>query len=198
MTLASSTRRAPGGHAVRNHPAGTTTAGWILSLPALLGVAFLLILPIGQAVYYSMTNWNGLTSTWVGPSAYLQLFQDPTFRRVLENNGLLLLFVPIMIAIPLGISFLLHEAIWGWKFFRSVIFVPTAISWVVIGLIAARFYALNGILNGFLSSIGLGFIKTNMLGSTRQAFSGLGNYACLVPARNQYDYLHNRTCGARS
>ena len=136
MILAPSRRRATGGRAVRNHPAGTATAGWILSLPALVGVGFLLILPIAQAFYYSMTNWNGLTSTWIGPSAYLQLFQDPTFRRVLENNGLLLLFVPIMIAIPLGISFLLHEAIWGWKFFRSVIFVPTAISWVVIGLVA--------------------------------------------------------------
>ena len=173
MILAPSRRRATGGHAVRNHPAGTATAGWILSLPALVGVGFLLILPIAQAFYYSMTNWNGLTSTWIGPSAYLQLFQDPTFRRVLENNGLLLLFVPIMIAIPLGISFLLHEAIWGWKFFRSVIFVPTAISWVVIGLVAPRFYALNGILNGFLSSVGLGFIKTNMLGSTRQALAAL-------------------------
>jgi ABC-type sugar transport system permease subunit len=145
----------------------------VLSLPALIGVGALLIVPIGQAFYYSMTNWNGLTSTWVGPVAYLDLFEDPTFLRVLENNALLLLALPFVIAIPLVIAFFLHEAIWGWKFFRSVVFVPTAISWVVIGLIAARFYALNGILNGLLSSVGLGFIKTNMLGSTNQALAAV-------------------------
>jgi ABC-type sugar transport system permease subunit len=138
-------------------------------MPALLIVGALLIYPIGQAVYYSMTNWNGLQSQWVGPSAYVQLFEDPTFLRVLENNGILLLFVPLMIGIPLGIAFLLHEAVLGWKFFRSAVFIPTAISWVVIGLIAARFYAENGILNGLFSDIGLGFIRTNLLGETNQA-----------------------------
>jgi ABC-type sugar transport system permease subunit len=157
----------------RKRPLGSTSAGWALSLPALVGVGALLILPIGQAVYYSMTDWNGITSTWIGPDTYLQLFEDPTFLRVIENNGLLLLAIPVVIAIPLGIAFLLHEAIWGWKFFRSVVFVPTAISWVVIGLIAARFYALNGILNGLFSDVGLGFIKTNMLGNTRQSLAAI-------------------------
>jgi ABC-type sugar transport system permease subunit len=120
-----------------------------------------------------MTNWNGLSSTWIGPSAYLQLFEDPTFQRVLENNALLLLAMPVAIGVPLLIAFLLHEAVWGWKFFRSVVFIPTAISWVVIGTIAVRFYALNGVLNELLSGVGLGFIKTDMLGSTNQALVAL-------------------------
>lgn len=130
--------------------------------------------PIGQAVYYSMTNWNGITSQWVGPSAYLTLFKDPTFLRVLENNGLLMLALPIAIIVPLGIAFLLHEAVLGWKFFRSAVFIPTAISWVVIGLVAARFYAFHGILNGLLANVGLGFIHTNMLGNTNQALAAVG------------------------
>jgi ABC-type sugar transport system permease subunit len=159
--------------ALRTASAGRTAAGWALSLPALIAVGVLLIIPIGQAVYYSMTNWNGITSTWVGPSAYLQLFEDPTFLRVIENNGLLLLAMPVVIAIPLGIAFLLHEQIWGWKFFRSAVFLPTAISWVVIGLVAVRFYAQQGILNGLFADIGLGFIKTNMLGNTHQALAAL-------------------------
>jgi len=159
---------------VRTAPAGSAAAGWVLSLPALVAVAALLVVPIGQAVYYSMTDWNGITSTWVGPSAYTTLFSDPTFLRVLENNGLLLLAVPVVIGVPLGIAFLLHEQIWGWKFFRSAVFLPTAISWVVIGLIAVRFYALHGILNSLLAHVGLGFVKTNMLGSTHQALAAIG------------------------
>jgi ABC-type sugar transport system permease subunit len=77
--------------------------------------------------------------------------------------------MPFAIIVPLAIAFLLHEEIWGWKFFRSVVFIPTAISWVIIGLVAAQFYAVKGILNGMLASVGLGFIKTDMLGSTNQA-----------------------------
>jgi ABC-type sugar transport system permease subunit len=142
-------------------------------MPALIAVAALLVIPIGQAVYYSMTDWNGITSTWVGPSTYTQLFTDPTFLRVLENNGLLLCAIPVIIGIPLCIAFLLHEQIWGWKFFRSAVFLPTAISWVVIGLVAVRFYALHGILNSLLAHIGLGFIHTNMLGSTHEALAAL-------------------------
>jgi ABC-type sugar transport system permease subunit len=149
-------------------------AGILLSLPAVIVVVGLLAIPIGQAVYYSMTNWNGITSSWVGPSTYTTLFSDPTFLRVLENNGLLVLAVPVVIGVPLGVAFLLHEQIWGWKFFRSAVFLPTAISWVVIGLVAVRFYALHGILNSLLAHAGLGFIKTNMLGSTHQALAAIG------------------------
>jgi ABC-type sugar transport system permease subunit len=152
---------------------GSARAGWILTLPAIVAAVALLVVPIGQSFYYSMTSWNGITSSWIGPSAYTQLFADPTFQRVLENNGLLLLAMPVVIAIPLGIAFLLHEQVWGWKFFRSAVFLPTAISWVVIGVIAVRFYALHGMLNSMLSAIGLGFIKTNMLGSTHQALAAL-------------------------
>ncbi|MDA8318571.1 MAG: sugar ABC transporter permease, partial [Actinomycetota bacterium] len=60
-------------------------AGLVLSLPALVLVVLLLGVPIAQAVYYSMTIWNGITATWVGPSAYLTTFTDPIFWRVLEN-----------------------------------------------------------------------------------------------------------------
>ena len=78
-----------------------------MSIPAVLLVLLLLGIPIGQAVYYSMTTWNGITATWIGPSTYSSTFSDPTFWRVLENNALLLLAVPFAILIPLGIAFLL-------------------------------------------------------------------------------------------
>jgi multiple sugar transport system permease protein len=62
-------------------------AGILLSLPAVIVVVALLGIPIGQAVYYSMTNWNGLTAQWIGPSTYSTALSDPVFWRVLQNNG---------------------------------------------------------------------------------------------------------------
>lgn len=137
--------------------------GLLMSAPAVVLVTLVLGIPIVQAVYYSMTTWDGVTATWVGPSAYVQLFKDPIFWRVMQNNALLLLAVPVAIGIPLGIAFLVNQKVTGWKFFRSVYFLPTAISWVVIGIVAQRFFAQAGTLNSILKTLGLGFIKTDML-----------------------------------
>ena len=51
-------------------------------------------------------------------------------------------------------AFLLNEHVFGWRFFRSVYFLPTAISWVVIGIVAVRFFAQRGMLNSLLASWG--------------------------------------------
>ncbi|HEX9034851.1 MAG TPA: sugar ABC transporter permease [Streptosporangiaceae bacterium] len=148
-------------------------AGIVLSLPAVALVIALLGIPVGQAVYYSMTQWNGLTTTWVGPSTYTAMLKDPIFWRVLENNGLLLLAVPFAIGIPLAIAALLHEHVRGWRFFRSVYFLPTAISWVVIGMFALRFFSSTGMLNGLLAHVGFGSSATNMLSSEHSALAAL-------------------------
>ena len=149
-------------------------AGMLLSLPAIAVVLSLLVIPIGQAVYYSMTTWNGITATWIGPQAYVQVLHDPTFWRVLENNALLLLAVPFAIGIPLVIATLLNEHVRGWRVFRSVYFLPTAISWVVIGVVAVQFFALNGLMNHLLAVIGLGSAQTDMLAGQRTALLALG------------------------
>jgi len=148
-------------------------AGILLSLPAVIVVVALLGLPIGQAVYYSMTTWDGITATWIGPSTYTSALTDPIFWRVLENNGLLLLAIPFAIGIPLGIAALLNEHVRGWRFFRSVYFLPTAVSWVVIGMVAVQFFALNGLLNRMLADIGLKSLQTNALAGQRSALVAL-------------------------
>ncbi len=149
-------------------------AGFLLSVPAIVLVAALLWTPIVQAVRYSMTNWNGYSApVWIGPSAYASAFGDPIVRRVLENNALLLLAVPFAIGIPLIIAALLHEHVRGWRFFRSVYFLPTAISWVVIGMVALQFFADRGILNQLLADVGLGSIHTDFLASEYSALAAL-------------------------
>jgi ABC-type sugar transport system permease subunit len=153
--------------------------GMLLSVPAIVLVAALLWVPIVQAVRYSMTTWDGYSApTWIGPSAYTSAFSDPIVHRVLENNALLLLAVPFAIGIPLVIAVLLHEHVRGWRFFRSVYFLPTAISWVVIGMVALQFFADKGILNQLLSDVGLGFVHTDLLASQYSALAALAITFC--------------------
>ncbi len=149
-------------------------AGLLLTLPALAVVFVLLLLPIGQAVYYSMTSWNGIASQWIGPSTYTTLFESATFWRVMENNALLAIAIPIAVFIPLGIAAILHEHVWGWRVFRSLIFLPTAISWVVIGIVAIQVFAPSGILNALIGALGLRFLEINFLA---YPYSALGAVA---------------------
>ncbi len=132
-------------------------------LPAVVLYVLLLALPITQTFYYSLTRWNGINSTFIGMANYERLFTDPAFFRVLLNNLILLVSIPVAILIPLGVAFLLNEHVTGWRFFRSVYFLPTAISWVVIGIVAVRVFAQRGMLNALLSAVGIP-IRTDMLG----------------------------------
>ena len=65
-------------------------------------------------------------------------------------------------------AFLLNEHVFGWRFFRSIYFLPTAISWVVIGVVAVRFFAQRGILNSLLASLGIP-VQTDMLATELSA-----------------------------
>jgi multiple sugar transport system permease protein len=145
-------------------------AGMLFTIPVIALVGSLLLLPIGQTVYYSFTTWNGFEpAQWVGISAYQRLFSTPEFVSVLENNALLVLAIPVAVAFPLAVAFLINTHVRGWRIFRSVFFLPTAVSWVVIAFVARNFFDNNGILQSILDGIGLGFWHPDLLSHEHSA-----------------------------
>ncbi len=145
-------------------------AGLLFTLPVTALVGSLLLVPIGQTFYYSFTNWNGFDpAQWVGISAYGQLFSNPEFISVIENNGLIVLAIPVAVVLPLAVAFLINTHVRGWRFFRSVFFLPTAVSWVVIAFVARNFFDDSGVLQSILNHVGLGFWHPNMLDHERSA-----------------------------
>ena len=149
-------------------------AGFAFTLPAIALVIGFIGVPIGQAVYYSFTQWDGLTSTWIGWSTWSQAFHNTDLWTALENNAKLLLTVPFALGLPLLIAVLLHQRVAGWRIFRSIYFLPTAISWVVLGLVAERFFAYQGTLNSIIHFFGFSHTNTNMLGYESTALTALG------------------------
>jgi len=142
----------------------------LFTIPVIALVGSLLLLPIGQTVYYSFTTWNGFEpAQWVGISAYQRLFSTPEFVSVLENNGLLVLAIPVAVVLPLAVAFLINAHVRGWRIFRSVFFLPTAVSWVVIAFVARNFFDNKGILQSILNGIGLGFWHPDLLSHERSA-----------------------------
>src|ERR1700685_1774026 len=86
-------------------------AGVVFALPAIALVVCFIGIPIGQAVYYSFTQWNGLTSQWIGTATWTQAFHNTNLWTALRNNRLLLVSVPFALALPLGIAVLLHQRV---------------------------------------------------------------------------------------
>lgn len=141
-------------------------AWWLLASPMVVLWAGFLVLPIVQAFYYSLTNWDGFTASWIGFANYRQIFADPTFATVIGNNGILLLAVPFAVFVPFIFALLIDAHPPGWQIFRTLIFLPATLSWVVIGIVAVHVFASGGALYAALREIGVRF---NLLGNIHTA-----------------------------
>ncbi|MCX7523352.1 sugar ABC transporter permease [Microbacterium sp. STN6] len=156
-----------------------------LGVPLAIFLIFV-ISPFVQALYYSMTDWNGFSPSmdFVGLKNFERLLQDDTFIRAVINCILLGVIVPfVTIAIALIIASVVTVAgpskgtvrgIKGAGLYRAVSFFPYCIPAIVIGLIWAQVYdPSSGLLNGFLTSIGLHQFEN---------FPWLGNVTTAMPA----------------
>ena len=147
--------------------------GLLFVLPAMLLVALVIALPLLQGFYYSFTDWNGATANWVGLSNYTNLFLDPELRRSLTNSLVLFISVPFGLILPFITAYLLHKSIRGGKLYRAIIFAPTALSWVVIGMVSRQLFSTTGPLNTLLGAVGLGALAPNWLADGTMALAAV-------------------------
>jgi ABC-type sugar transport system permease subunit len=144
-------------------------AGIAFALPLLVLWGLLLILPICQTLYFSLTQWDGLTATWNGIGNYLSLLHSPDFGSVLINNLLLLIAVPFAVFIPFVIAIVIAMEPPGWRLVRALIFLPATLSWVVTGIVWLRVYSSDGMINQALDFLGLSRFHIDPLGSVHTA-----------------------------
>ena len=149
-----------------------TGRAFVLPLVALVAVC--VGLPLGQAVYYSFTSWDGLTATYVGLSNYTNsIFNNPNIEQIIVNNVVILLSIPIGVAVSFLLAYVLHRGVWGGRAFRAIYFLPTAFSWVVIGIAARGVLSYAGGLNGLLGAVGLHSLERDWLGQPHTALAGV-------------------------
>ena len=64
--------------------------------------------------------------------------------------------MPVVLVLALAIAFVLHEAITGWRVYRTIVFLPYMIAIPVLGTTFVYLLSLNGAVNETLRSVGLG------------------------------------------
>ena len=148
--------------------------------PAFIMYSVFMVFPIVLSMRLSLYSGGGMTPTiFVGFDNYVKLFtQFPykeKFFNVLKNNTIY--FIIVMIAqngIGLILAILITRKIKGSKFFRTLFFIPTALSAVVVGFVFKMI--LNpvwGIWDIMLNNIGLGCLIRSWLGDPRIALEVL-------------------------
>lgn len=136
------------------------TAIFVFLFPSALLFLAIIILPIFMSGYYSLLDWDGITSgTFVGIQNYIELFTEkslgfgPTVRNAFIFAGLSV-FLQLPLALLLALT--LAKGIKGERFFVAVFFIPVLLSTTVIGQLWMKIYNPQyGIVNSFLHAVGL-------------------------------------------
>ncbi len=128
--------------------------------PNLTAVAVFMLFPLGFSLYMSVQNWDLFRpAKFVGLANYRSLFaDDPLFEIALRNTVVYTVgtVVPTVL-ISLAVAGVLNRKIVGINIFRTVIFLPLAVSSVVMAVVwQFVFNTNNGLLNIMLGWIGLG------------------------------------------
>ena len=135
---------------------------WFLAFvaPFFLGLAAFVYVPIAWSAYLSFFDArNTVTPTkFVGLGNYAYLLRDKLFLNSLLVFAIFAVFiVPLTYVCSLGLALLLNNLKYGQAFFRSVFFIPTAVSYVIAAIIW-RFVFFNGarfgMINSFIRSAG--------------------------------------------
>jgi multiple sugar transport system permease protein len=135
-------------------------AGRMFVAPNLTAVAVFMLFPLGFSLYMSVQKWDLFRpAKFVGLANYHSLFaNDPLFVIALRNTVVYTVgtVVPTVL-ISLAVAGVLNRKVKGIGIFRTIIFVPLAVSSVVMAVVwQFVFNTNNGLLNIMLGWIGIG------------------------------------------
>jgi len=108
-------------------------------LPALASLVVVIIIPFLMGIYYSLTDWNGISKTvnFVGLQNYLAIFQrDPSFiHAFLITLAYAFLNVLAVNLVAIGLALLVTNRLKLTNVYRAAFFAPNLIGGLVLGYI---------------------------------------------------------------
>ncbi|MET9254898.1 carbohydrate ABC transporter permease [Streptomyces sp. NPDC048182] len=147
--------------------------------------ALFVVWPFIQSIYYSFTDWTGLSPDFkmVGFDNYSRMLDDDIFWKSLQHSVLFALLVPVVtLGLALFFAFMINvggrrrrggpaiTGVRGSGFYKIVYFFPQVLSIAIVALLFAFAYNPDsGALNSFLRGIGLDGFQPLWLGDPNYA-----------------------------
>ena len=156
-------------------------AGLAMTLPALAFFVVFVGYPITQTILIGFQRWNAISAPeWIGLANYRRMLDDPVFRHALFVTLVLTAAMTVLLTVlPMLVAVIFAQG-WGrfGTLYRTILFIPAVISWVVTGGLWKLILEPNlGSLNTLLGRFGFEELRQNWLGD-----EGLVLYVIVVVA----------------
>lgn len=126
-------------------------------LPAAIIYILIFVIPTFSSFFFSFTRWTLKDWEWLGLDNFITFFNEPSLVIGIKNTffyGFITCGLKVIIALLLAV--LLTR---GWKiegYLQTVIFIPTIISTIAVGLMFKSFmHPTTGLINSALSNLGI-------------------------------------------
>lgn len=149
----------------------------VFLLPAVLVYSAVMIFPLIATLYQSFFSpkWE-----FVGTQNFMTLFTDPRWAAFFWNafqNNLYFFIVHMLVQNPIGVllaALLSNPRLRLRGFYRTAIFIPTILSFVIVGFIWKLILSPTwGVTSGMMKSVGIGWLFAPWLGREETALTTL-------------------------
>ncbi len=128
-------------------------------LPALVLYLLVQVVPLGGALYFSLSSWSGIGGApieFAGLKNFAGLLNNKLFLLSMKNLGRLVFFsVMFHTPIALIIAVVLYQGYKGHRLFKAMYFIPTLFPLTAVGLLWYFIFMPSGYFNALLTTIGL-------------------------------------------
>ncbi|OCT12877.1 hypothetical protein A8709_21330 [Paenibacillus pectinilyticus] len=134
-------------------------------LPALIFYLVFFLIPTLSSAYYSLTDWDGVTSTFIGLDNFKELFRDTMIVTTFRNTAIYTVSITLLQNLfGLLLALILVKKFVGVNIMRTIFFMPFIFSTLLIGYIWGFILEPNiGVINHLLDAIHLGGLKVGWL-----------------------------------
>jgi multiple sugar transport system permease protein len=130
--------------------------GLLFVSPWILGFLAFFAYPFFATLYYSFTNFNGVSAAKIiGFANYSSLFHDSLFRSAVFNTFYYTAFeLPLSTIVALGLAMLLNMNVRGRAIYRTVFYIPSIVPLVASCMIFVWiFNPTSGVVNALLTGL---------------------------------------------
>jgi raffinose/stachyose/melibiose transport system permease protein len=142
---------------------------FLFLLPAGIIYFVFYLLPTIMSLFFSMTRWTLTKWQYIGFDNYVMFFEETSLRIGFRNT---LIFAVVTcglkVILALLLATLLTSKIWFKDYFRSMVFFPTLLSTIAVGIaFSTMMHPTQGVINSALASFGIE--GPDWLGNTKLA-----------------------------
>ena len=134
-----------------------TTAGFVFSLPFILGFLMFMLIPMALSLYYSFCKYDIQSPpNWIGLDNYVKIFtRDDVFKKALGVTCYFALIgTPLKVVFALIVALILNHETKAVPFYRATYYLPSIIGGsVAVAILWRRLFESNGTINALLSKI---------------------------------------------